>query len=365
MYLRARYLSPELGTFVSLDPFEGIAQHPMSLNGYSWVEGNTPNAVDPNGRQACTAGYKPGTLADGSQGCISISAVGEYGSIGAPSLKEVADYYNAGACTREQVHAKCSEGCYQAHRYAPSPWPLFNCLSRCDTNLYNSRKDALNQRAIELRNLAMAKGITELEVLARTADYGCELGFSTLEITSELSRIFVGTDQWTGMSLLEGLIDGLIVPGTEPVSAGLLDGVSPFGGNNNSGLHPDYDDGKNQLFHFVPYMSSVAHGGALSEILALIGNYVHEDLGFPDFSGGASWQDENLAYAGMSIGADIWYRQVPPCQLGNYLRAVLSSSVPDAIGNRSTIPDQYPWIAICRIAPNDYWCRPSVPYPER
>lgn len=34
-----------------LDPFEGMANRPMSLNGYSWVEGNVPNRVDPSGEQ--------------------------------------------------------------------------------------------------------------------------------------------------------------------------------------------------------------------------------------------------------------------------------------------------------------------------
>jgi RHS repeat-associated protein len=48
-YHRKRYMNPVLGAFISLDPFEGMAQRPMSLNGYSWVEGNTPNLVDPSG----------------------------------------------------------------------------------------------------------------------------------------------------------------------------------------------------------------------------------------------------------------------------------------------------------------------------
>ncbi len=29
-YHRARYLNPALGTFLSLDPFEGVAAHPAS-----------------------------------------------------------------------------------------------------------------------------------------------------------------------------------------------------------------------------------------------------------------------------------------------------------------------------------------------
>lgn len=45
VHLRARDYAPGLGTFTALDPFEGTAGRPMSLNGYSWVEGNTPNGA--------------------------------------------------------------------------------------------------------------------------------------------------------------------------------------------------------------------------------------------------------------------------------------------------------------------------------
>ncbi|CAG0968091.1 hypothetical protein ANRL4_01077 [Anaerolineae bacterium] len=49
MYLRARYYLPTLGVFPSLDPVEGIPEHASSLNRYSYVAGNTINAVDPTG----------------------------------------------------------------------------------------------------------------------------------------------------------------------------------------------------------------------------------------------------------------------------------------------------------------------------
>ena len=49
VYLRARYYNPSIGVFNALDPFEGSVGRPMSLNGYSWVEGNVVNMVDPSG----------------------------------------------------------------------------------------------------------------------------------------------------------------------------------------------------------------------------------------------------------------------------------------------------------------------------
>ena len=52
VYLRARHYAPSLGIFPSLDPFEGIPSRPMSLNGYSWVEGNVINSTDASGKFA-------------------------------------------------------------------------------------------------------------------------------------------------------------------------------------------------------------------------------------------------------------------------------------------------------------------------
>jgi RHS repeat-associated protein len=49
LHLRARYYAPNLGVFTALDPFEGKTCTSMSLNGYSWVEGNAINATDPSG----------------------------------------------------------------------------------------------------------------------------------------------------------------------------------------------------------------------------------------------------------------------------------------------------------------------------
>jgi RHS repeat-associated protein len=50
IYLRARYYNPNIGIFSALDPWEGVAANAMSLNGYSWVEGNVPNFTDPSGQ---------------------------------------------------------------------------------------------------------------------------------------------------------------------------------------------------------------------------------------------------------------------------------------------------------------------------
>jgi len=45
-YHRARTYAPGMGVFTARDPYEGDAGRPMSLNGYSWVEGRVVNATD-------------------------------------------------------------------------------------------------------------------------------------------------------------------------------------------------------------------------------------------------------------------------------------------------------------------------------
>jgi RHS repeat-associated protein len=53
LFLRARYMNPNMGTFLSLDPFEGKTCTPMSLNGYGWVHGNPITNTDPTGMTCC------------------------------------------------------------------------------------------------------------------------------------------------------------------------------------------------------------------------------------------------------------------------------------------------------------------------
>ncbi len=51
LYLRARYMNPSIGGFLSLDPFEGLYERTMSLNGYLYAHGDPVNLTDPSGRQ--------------------------------------------------------------------------------------------------------------------------------------------------------------------------------------------------------------------------------------------------------------------------------------------------------------------------
>ncbi|HEV3470216.1 MAG TPA: RHS repeat-associated core domain-containing protein [Pyrinomonadaceae bacterium] len=49
-YLRARYLNPSSGRFLTMDSFEGIPWDPPSLHKYLYTSGNPVNSADPSGR---------------------------------------------------------------------------------------------------------------------------------------------------------------------------------------------------------------------------------------------------------------------------------------------------------------------------
>jgi RHS repeat-associated protein len=68
VFLRARYMQPGLGMFLSHDPWSGDDLRPGSMNGWNYVEGNPINQVDPSGNisfrpagvcPAPPAGYTP------------------------------------------------------------------------------------------------------------------------------------------------------------------------------------------------------------------------------------------------------------------------------------------------------------------
>jgi RHS repeat-associated protein len=59
LYLRARYYQPEVGRFVSRDPWPGSTVRPATLNWYSYVTNNPVNSVDPHGLEGGGPGGLP------------------------------------------------------------------------------------------------------------------------------------------------------------------------------------------------------------------------------------------------------------------------------------------------------------------
>jgi len=51
-YLMARYYNPKHGNFISIDPYPGDLDHPISQNGYTYADNNPVMMVDPTGNIA-------------------------------------------------------------------------------------------------------------------------------------------------------------------------------------------------------------------------------------------------------------------------------------------------------------------------
>ncbi len=52
IYLRARYLQPRLGIFLSRDPWDGDVMQPGSVNGFNYTKENPVNEIDPSGKMS-------------------------------------------------------------------------------------------------------------------------------------------------------------------------------------------------------------------------------------------------------------------------------------------------------------------------
>jgi RHS repeat-associated protein len=65
LYLRARYYQPEVGRFITKDPWEGDPWRPGTLNQYVYVRNNPANLADPIGLWGCPeGGCQPQPLAN-------------------------------------------------------------------------------------------------------------------------------------------------------------------------------------------------------------------------------------------------------------------------------------------------------------
>ncbi|MGB3401136.1 MAG: putative Ig domain-containing protein [Microcoleaceae cyanobacterium] len=100
-YLRARYYDPELGRFISKDPFSGFQDDPYSQHDYQYAHANPVNFVDPTGyfsvQDAVTAVSTIGILASigSSAGYVGQQYVTGGGISGAEGL-EMFDQWVAG-----------------------------------------------------------------------------------------------------------------------------------------------------------------------------------------------------------------------------------------------------------------------------
>jgi RHS repeat-associated protein len=81
-YLRARYMDPRVGRFVSTDPFAGLVTHPATLHDYMYALNNPVNFTDPTGQfVGGIAGISVSISIATTLTSIAITAYGVYNDI--------------------------------------------------------------------------------------------------------------------------------------------------------------------------------------------------------------------------------------------------------------------------------------------
>lgn len=285
LYLRARYYAPNVGVFTALDPFEGMAQRPMSLNGYSWVEGNPINMVDPSG--TCPAGY-----VDVAGNCAPIAI-------------------------RESLCA--SNDLLEAKRYADPTRTEWNS----GLELWLTQIKA---------QCVLENGGSSLEKLADLSDFVAgayandRLGYINL-----MSQVVIGT--YAGAAVRSLQAGGCAGWGREP-----KDCPSNTQFLDDTGFHVDFRDGHNQVYHFwgmAASMGAMQNGVDFfySTFLNFIGfQFFHEivqgalcNAGAPLGDTGASWEDFASTDMAITFGIKISGGAIGPSQAGNWLRSNLGT----------------------------------------
>ena len=91
VHLRARQYDPALGVFTSSDPFAGMHDMPMSLNGYSYVHGNPIMHTDPSGRIASSVAGAVGGAIFGGFSALALHRLAKSGRCGCRLKNEFSD----------------------------------------------------------------------------------------------------------------------------------------------------------------------------------------------------------------------------------------------------------------------------------
>lgn len=253
----------------------------MSLNGYSYVEGNPVNMADPSGKT--------------------------------PAM---AMLMNSGLCVSAQITQQNDCGCFDAHRNALNPWALYYCLSRCESNNRDRRCNELIQERERLKDDSTLDGCKRL---VRLIDYAAT--HFSYQNASELSDdISCALTKARGAATIVGA-----------VFAGFEDNLRLGAG----GWRSEYDDDTtNQAYHLWSYVNTTAQGGSVyHSLLGEVGNYLHECLGvgkegiFKDPE--ATIQDVRLAIIGNYMGTAINQRMIRPEDLAEFVRRTVCND-PDS-----------------------------------
>jgi RHS repeat-associated protein len=306
LHLRKRYMNPALGAFISLDPFEGVMQRPMSLNGYSWVEGNTVNATDASGAFASLNSANPLALLNSLNSC-------SYGS----SLSG----------------NNCVQNCAYAYAFDTTGLLMSNCLATCNRN-----------ETLDRRNTAVQATLAWLQ-----AEYGAFPNpnvYNPENEDCEFNPNRRGLNEFVALSdkvaeLTNSVDDYLYVMNTVLLryeSSGDFGTVVSVGTSRSwangfcigsEGLSHEYWDGtQNQIsthaWSFVA--TSASQSSRIGTIVGIGGNILHDVIQGMLHYEGASWQDYILSYTSMMLGQRLRQGEISPAQFGAEFREAVGGT---------------------------------------
>ena len=107
-YVIARWYSPTLGRFLSLDPLAGNGGSPQTLDRYAYGAGDSINRIDPDGRCAYNANTH---RTEDTAGAPCVGAAKGYIGWTASQAKKMAEVHQWSSCT---VTSNNLDGCYNS-----------------------------------------------------------------------------------------------------------------------------------------------------------------------------------------------------------------------------------------------------------
>jgi RHS repeat-associated protein len=274
-YHRARYYNAGLGTWASLDPFEGIYDRPMSLNGYSWVEGNVSNAIDPSGFST----EEP--LPTDFVGCLSDSL------------------------------PNCSNDCSGSGIF----YGL--CLSHCRSKSRETLVTTIRPILVQLM-----EGLLDIDKFYLLSNTVAELmGDDTRQYLNLMNRLLAGIDsEWnlnTALTMSQNNDNGQLR-------------TIPIG---DTGMHCDYRDGSTTQIsnHTWAYITGVASSSFPNMPINIAVTSFAVD--FHDQPAFGYVQDRLVGIIAVSLGTLLSTGVVKPSQFGTVFRTTLQKKFCDVIPN--------------------------------
>jgi RHS repeat-associated protein len=289
--LRARRYNPALGVFTAQDFLKGIVERAMSLNSYSWVEGNIINLSDPTGYQT----VPPEVYIEQKCGCFDTGT--EWGKtiyrLCVDSLRYhqlVTEDFNY--CDSTTPLQTGSSG------YILSGDNLTSEQRRGMIDGYRVKLEGClyNQHSGSLGGASVSSTSCNLSRLIGTGSPVSALTSSLVLLHELISYASLLSSTISTQQMMNDLTWSILgVEGPNTVLSAQLRGSQPpvsigHASYPNTGFHIDFSRNQptGQIRHFWAYLNTVAQGN-LNE--AINADIIHECIGIP----------------GRQFGLDFWF----------------------------------------------------------